>query len=106
MTVTWIPRLHLVQKGETIGWLHLPAVESAVLPRIDEIMAFEDRAVLAVMPSGTFASYSPTVTRVEHISRGGEITIYVVVQVQTLRTAEQLETGARDAGFHWMPAGD
>lgn len=106
MMLTWIPRLQLVRQGKTIGWIHLTAVKSAALPRVGEVVAFEDRAVLDAIGPGTLAWSSPTVTNVEHVSTDGEFTTYVVIEVHPQRTAEQLADGAESNGFNWTPKSD
>lgn len=103
MPEKWIPRLDIVTRDKKTvhGWIELPEVESTVVPRVGEAVAFGDTNVMAFVGEGAGLADRPIVVRLDHLLQGGDLTTYVVVEVTTLYNADQLTTRAEKYKVPW-----
>ena len=108
MSVTWTPRLQVVNtQSEILGWTHLVKVETPVLPRVGEIVAFHQAFVTDTMHLQSAVSFAPKTVQVEHIIGEGntadDVDITVTIRVTTYLTETELQQLATEHHCNWLP---
>ncbi|WP_232083164.1 hypothetical protein [Arthrobacter sp. SO5] len=102
MTVTWTPRLDITRNNGVVGWLRLKPVTTQVLPRIGEVVSF-DELLPEELRLNSYLSYRPQVVSVEHWVGKKDNELRVVVRVTTDGSVDHFKAIAERNDLDWTP---
>ncbi|MDN6490407.1 MAG: hypothetical protein L0K41_08395 [Yaniella sp.] len=98
--VVWIPVIEPEHQKEKIGNIFLPAQETHVLPRVNEVVGFPDNEICKALKFEHRTSYLPRVTDIHHSIVGAKHEVWVFIRMNTYRTAEQTAELAKKNGIN------